>query len=671
MKTALITGANGQDASYLAELLIEKGYIVHGTIRRNSVPESQTTRIEKIHNDGLIHLHYADLTDPISIETVIQRTQPDEIYHLAAQSHVQISFDLPKYTLDTNCGGTLAVLEAVRRFSPHSKVYFAATSEMFGNNIDSDGFQRESTLMNPVSPYGCSKLYGYNLCHNYRNSYDMFITNGILFNHECVSENTIIITKNKNTNIISIDRIKDLVSLRHKGKTIQQFGFSDTLIWDGSDWVTLNLATATKMTSKKNDDNFKIRITNTRNGVIETTNHHNLLNKTDEKVRCVTTDIGDELKHGYFPAPEFECAITEDESLFLGLIAGDGYVQKEGSTIRLINNNPEILELGKNLWQKITLGTTSNPYTHSSKESYGTSTSINFTGNSDFTKRLRNELYSSDGYKKVPARVLNSPKNIQLKFLEGYNMCDGLKQSRLNYEFQNFKTNSNLLAQGLLYLISNTTGQSFNITFEYNEKHFGYYSINLLSPKEITNHVLKKSSDEIKKTLYHTITPEWVFDIETSSGKFMANVGRTVIANSPRRGINFVTNKIALGAVKIFYGLEKQLVLGNLDAQRDWGHARDYVKAMYTMLQEDKPNDYVISTGETRSVREFVEIVFDKLDMSWQDYVVTDQKYMRPEELHYLKGDCSKAKTQLGWKPDTSFDEMVDEMVEHWLKFYK
>ena len=183
-KIALIIGANGQDASYLAEFLLEKGYIVHGTIRRNSVPEYQTSRIDHLREKGLITLHYMDLTDTISVDTIVSKVQADEIYHLAAQSHVQISFDLPKYTLDVNSGGTLAVLEAVRRTSAHSKVYHAATSEMFGNSCDSDGYQRETTDMKPVSPYGCSKLYAHTLCNNYRNAYGMFICSGILFNHE-------------------------------------------------------------------------------------------------------------------------------------------------------------------------------------------------------------------------------------------------------------------------------------------------------------------------------------------------------------------------------------------------------------------------------------------------------------------------------------------------------
>ena len=319
-KIALIIGANGQDASYLAELLVEKNYIVHGTIRRNSVPESQTTRIENLRSKNLIKLHYMDLTDTISVESVINKLMPDEIYHLAAQSHVQISFELPKYTLDVNAGGTLSVLEAVRKFSPKTKVYHASTSEMFGNSCDKDGFQRETTPLVPVSPYGCSKLYAHSLCHNYRNAYGLFICSGILFNHE-----------------------------------------------------------------------------------------------------------------------------------------------------------------------------------------------------------------------------------------------------------------------------------------------------------------------------------------------------------SPRRGINFVTNKIVLEAVKIKLGISNKLVLGNLKSMRDWGHAKDYVKGMWLMLQQESPNDFVLATGESRSVNDLVDYVFQKLDLDRNIYVKTDSKFERAEELNYLKGDATKAENILGWKREYTFEAMIDEMINYWL----
>ena len=318
MKKALITGINGQDGSYLAEFLLDKGYQVFGTLKRNSVAENQTARLDNVYDK--IKLFYADLTDLSSLISVIQQTQPDEIYNLAAQSHVRISFDQPIYTAQVTGIGTLNMLEAVRLIKPDAKIYQASSSEMFGNSIDSDGFQRETTPMNPVSPYGCAKVYSYNICRNYRNSYNMFISNGILFNHE-----------------------------------------------------------------------------------------------------------------------------------------------------------------------------------------------------------------------------------------------------------------------------------------------------------------------------------------------------------SPRRGTNFVTNKVVKEAVKIKKGLSNKLSLGNLDATRDWGHAKDYVEAMWRILQLEEPNDYVCATGISHTVRELCEYVFTKLDLDYNDYVVMDKKFLRPEELHDLKGDPSKLKQHTNWTTEYTFETMLNEMIDYWM----
>jgi GDPmannose 4,6-dehydratase len=320
-KVALITGINGQDGSYLAELLLEKGYEVHGTLKRNSVSENQTSRLDSVFDK--LKLHYADLTDLSSMIRVISEIKPNEVYNLAAQSHVRISFDQPIYTANVTGLGTLNVLEACKLVDLNIKIYQASSSEMFGNTIDSDGFQRETTQLNPVSPYGCAKVFSYNICRNYRNSYNMKIWNGILFNHE-----------------------------------------------------------------------------------------------------------------------------------------------------------------------------------------------------------------------------------------------------------------------------------------------------------------------------------------------------------SPRRGTNFVTNKVVKAAVRISLGLQDKLHIGNLEATRDWGHAKDYVEAMWLMLQSDKPEDYVCSTGISHSVQDLCIYVFSSLGLDYTDYIVIDEKHFRPEELYNLKGDSSKLRDELNWNPKYTFETMLDEMINYWLKYY-
>ena len=318
-KKAFITGITGQDGSYLSEHLLNLGYEVFGLVRRNSVTEHQVTRIDKLRSS--LNLFYGDLLDQSSIDKNLKKIKPDEIYNLASQSHVRVSYDVPQFTVQTNALGVVNLLESVKIHCPNAKIYQASSSEMFGNSKDSDGMQRESTPMHPVSPYGCSKLFSYSLIRNYRKAFNLFASNGILFNHE-----------------------------------------------------------------------------------------------------------------------------------------------------------------------------------------------------------------------------------------------------------------------------------------------------------------------------------------------------------SPRRATNFVTTKIVSTAIQIKKGNMKYLELGNLDSQRDWGHSKDYVKAMHLILKHDEADDFIISTGKTKSIRDFCNIIFSKLDMNYEDYVKINPKFIRPEELNYLCGDSSKAKKVLGWKPEYSFESMVDEILEHFLK---
>ena len=318
MKKALITGITGQDGSYLAELLLGKGYEVHGIIRRAST--FNTGRIDHLYKDPHINgvrlfLHYGDIADSTNLIKLIYRIQPDEVYHLAAQSHVRVSFDIPEYTADVTGLSTIRILEAIRETGVKSRFYQASSSEMFGEVHEVP--QTETTPFHPRSPYGVAKVYAHWAAVNYRESYDLFACCGILFNHE-----------------------------------------------------------------------------------------------------------------------------------------------------------------------------------------------------------------------------------------------------------------------------------------------------------------------------------------------------------SPRRGETFVTRKITRAVARIKAGLQDKLYLGNLDSKRDWGYAKEYVEAMWLMLQQDRPEDYVIATGETHSVQEFLEESFSHVNLDWHDYVELDPKYLRPAEVDLLIGDASRAKRELGWEPKVKFKELVRLMVD-------
>jgi len=317
-RRAMIVGAAGQDGSYLAESLLAQGYEVCGVVRRNSVAENQDSRLGHL-GPGLI-TEYGDLLDPGSLDGLLQEYQPQEIYNLGAQSHVQISFEVPTYTVLTNGVAVLNLLEIVRKHLPDARLYQASSSEMFGDSVDGDGFQRESTPMTPVSPYGAAKLLGFNAARIYRASYGLFVANGILFNHE-----------------------------------------------------------------------------------------------------------------------------------------------------------------------------------------------------------------------------------------------------------------------------------------------------------------------------------------------------------SPRRGSNFLTSKVVKTACEIAKGRKTGLQLGNLDSMRDWGHSRDYVNAMQLILRHEVAEDFVVSSGATLSVREFVQKVFRRLDLEFDEHVSQNPKFMRPNELPYLRGDSSKARQVLGWTPQYDIESLIDEMVDHWM----
>jgi GDPmannose 4,6-dehydratase len=275
---------------------------------------------------------------------------------------------------------------------------------------------------------------------------------------------------------------------------------------------------------------------------------------------------------------------------------------------------------------------------------------------------LREQLYTRTSYKQVPPLVLNSDPEVQQAFVRGFYAGDGLKRGN----GMSFTTNSAVLAQGLCWLY-HLDDQPSSVYVE-RRGAITYYRVNLASAVRVgeKGQHLRRDPAEVRKIVEVELGPgdEWVFDVETESGVLCAGVGRLIVHNSPRRGLEFVTRKITWHAAAIKLGLADKLYLGNLDAQRDWGYAKDYVEAMWLMLQRDDPQDYVIATGIAHSVRDCLEIAFDQAGVDIDDHLVIDPSLRRPAEVDHLIGDYSKAKRDLGWEPRTSFEQLIRLMVD-------
>ena len=651
-KRALITGITGQDGSYLAELLLAKGYDVHGMVRRSSTETFQ--RLQGCRDD--LTLHTGDLLDQRSLVDVMRACEPDEIYNLAAMSFVAASWNQPVLTSEFSGVGATRMLEAMREVAPAARFYQASSSEMFGQVLEVP--QTETTPFYPRSPYGVAKVYGHFITVNYRESYDLFACSGILFNHECVTEQSPLMVRERG--VQSVKTAADLVPLRRKGPSVQSFEPAELLeVWDGEQWTQVRAITATRR--RATDPDHRLLSVQSRAGVVELTAHHTMLTDEREPRRADAFEEGDRVALcDEMPDPPVWTTLTNEMAELLGLMAADGWVERDGRSACFTNNDPELRRRVAELWSRLFLGT--------SREWMGTSGwdpdaevgKLNLTGGLGACTFLREQLYTPTAHKQVPPLVLNSHTEIQEAFLEGYYAGDGLKKGK----GMSVKTNSAVLAQGLCWLY-HWIGQPASV---YVEQRAGkaYYQLNLASRVRVgaQGEHLRKDPAEIRRIATPVESSEWVFDLETESGVFCAGVGRIVVHNSPRRGLEFVTRKVTHAAAAIKLGLQSELALGNLEAERDWGYAKDYVEAMWLMLQQDEPEDFVIATGETHSVRELVDVAFDQVGLDPSDYVRLDPRFLRPAEVEHLIGDASKAREQLGWEPKTSFDELVRLMVD-------
>ncbi len=708
---SIITGITGQDGSYLAELLLEAGHQVYGLIRRSS--SFNTARIEHIYSHPNLKLIYADLSDSSSVGQVIGDIKPDYLYNLAAQSHVRVSFDIPEYTYDVTGMGVLRCLEAIHKFSPNTRFYQASSSELFGSTPPP---QNEITPFHPRSPYAVAKLMGYWTTVNYRESYGIFASNGILFNHESIPDFMPVIFKEGKNGHIQIKPICEFVN-KHLSSTrkinlqheiYQEFEPDRKVyVWDKDGWTKVKCASAYPSFGKKD-----IKYVISKNAAYATTEEHKIIMQDGSEKERKDICIGDKVSLLSYPnfnsnISDYDLVSTEEAEL-LGFIVGDGSHTKDFSSLSFSGKDLEMLKYFEDIWNKLGGSCTYKRYkTVLSKDEGVWRCDLN--SNNSWIKQFK--IYDDNHKKMIPWQILNSEKNIMESFLRGYMKADGLKAVPLNYEYKGFCTNSATLAAGLLFLLSKVTGQNFNINIDASAKWRNieryYYRINILSDaidKENKKYAQVKQMIEDKvafrkilfdtginvKTLekinkgYNTrikhhkeiendtvkkILPYnydgWLYDIETDSGTFHCGIGVGQVHNSPCRGETFVTRKITRAVGRIKYELQNELRLGNLEAKRDWAHAKDYVVAQKLILEYEHPDDFVVATGEAHSVREFAEKAFAYVGLDPYKYIVIDPKYYRPAEVDYLLGDSSKARKVLGWEPKISFEELVKEMVDH------
>ncbi|MFH1202712.1 MAG: GDP-mannose 4,6-dehydratase [Candidatus Omnitrophota bacterium] len=657
MKKALITGITGQDGSYLAELLLEKGYEVHGMIRRVALedPEHRLWRLRPI-IEKLI-LHPASLESYASIFNVVERVKPDECYHLAAQSFVSYSFEDEFSTINTNINGTHFVLSAIKQKVPKCKFYFAASSEMFG--LVKETPQRETTHFHPRSPYGISKVAGFYLTQNYREAYDMFACNGILFNHESLPKTSPVIIKKD----ILID-ILPIEELFHRGKKHLYEGIKDEyrnqFVWNGKEWTRIINGTVYV------DKGRKLNLIQTREACIELTDGHCLFDENNCEVKADEVSIGNRLKKVEFPKEKNRLNdIDVDLAYFIGYIAGDGHIDARGR-IRITGTNKRgLLNTAKSILNKY--GWTHRLKTWRAGRWSGCKKKVwqlDINNDIEWGLWLRKHIYTSSKEKKVPKFILNNNLKIKSAFFNGYYIADGRKGGHESYQYKGWTTNSAVLNLGLIFLINELTGQKAKTKIAYIKKNRYYYTqLRGLKTKK-GKHLLKQLNEVIKINKVCNFKDGTFFDLQTQSQTFASGANLVKIHNSPRRGYEFVSRKITNTIVKIKLGLAKELKLGNLEAKRDWGFAGDYVEAMWLMLQQDNPDDYVIATGETHSVKEFVKLAFNCVGLDWKDYTGIDKTLYRPAEVNELRGDYSKAKKKLGWKPNVDFKTLVKMMVE-------
>ena len=656
-KTALITGVTGQDGSYLAEFLLERGYRVVGMTRRTSTDVHE--RIQ--HLVDRIEIVSGDLLDQSSMSTIIDAVRPHEIYNLAAQSFVPTSWQQPVLTGEFTALGVTRVLEAIRAVDRNIKFYQASSSEMFGKVQAVP--QNEETPFYPRSPYGVAKLYGHWISVNYRESYDIFACSGILFNHESVPATTPVLVRENC--IVDVKPIGEILRVREKGANVQRFEPHGVEVWDGNEFVSVLGGTAYR--HRPRVDNKSVARIEARCGTVTTTGDHVIFMADGERA-AKTVDAGQQMVRAELPEIPSSTSLTNEAAWMLGMFVGDGSAYSDGGRTgaKFVNSDSRLRAAFAEVWKQVTCGDVRYSATTSGFVPGKIVGALVLSGAPTYVEWLRSECYTEGGYKRVPRVVLNAGIDVWRAFLAGYNATDGLKAGNGTYAYKNFKTNSAVLAMGLWWMAKRALGQETVLNVEVGppERPGPFYSINLRSPNAGNKGAhLKRDLAEVKRVVPDPHYEGWLYDFTTTTGRFHAGVGDCLIHNSPRRGKEFVTRKISDGVARIKLGIANELRLGNLDAKRDWGFAGDYVRAMWMMLQQQRAEDFVVASGRTHQVRDFVRLAFAAVDLEWEPYTVVDPRFYRPAEVDLLVGDPAKAKAVLGWEVEVPFEELVQRMV--------
>src|SRR5216684_1319586 len=466
-RSALITGVTGQDGSYLAELLLEKGYEVHGIV--DSATTEKFDRIEHIRDR--ITLHQGDLLDQRSLVDALRASNPAEIYNLAAMSFVAVSWIQPTLTAEFTGVGVTRILEAMREVCPEARFYQASSSEMFGKVREVP--QTEQTPFYPRSPYGVAKVYGHHITVNYRESYGLQATSGILFNHECLFSRASLIVNDAGT--VSVKSPADLMPLRRKGPSVQTFAPESLLcVWDGQDWTPITAITAIRR--RTTDQDHRHLSVEARAGVVDVTAHHHMLDSERSMLRADAIEEGDEVALcDAMPSPQDWTAVAPELAEFLGLMAADGYVARDGTNMRFTNNAEGLRFRVTQLWSKAFLGRATGSVGRSGWNADREVEHVGLIGTPSIAAWLREQLYTPSGFKQVPPLVLNADADARRAFVDGYYASDGLKRGN----GMSVKTNSPVLAQGLCWLY-HLEGQPSSV---YVEQRAGktYYQLNLRS----------------------------------------------------------------------------------------------------------------------------------------------------------------------------------------------